>query len=131
MKDELLTAQEAAALLHLHVKRVQALARDGRLPGVRAGRKWLFPRRKLLEALRVSEADTAPPIDISARNQLKGTIEKLEVDGLMAEIRLQIGDQGLVAVITRSSVERLKLKVGDEAYAVIKSTEVMIGKRED
>ena len=130
MDTELLTAQQAAALLHLHVKRVQALAREGRLPAVRAGRKWLFPRKKLLSALSVSITDASPPIDISARNQLKGTIEKLDVDGLMAEVRLRIGDQSLVSVITRSSVERLNLKVGDEAYAVIKSTEVMIGKRD-
>jgi molybdopterin-binding protein len=46
----------------------------------------------------------------------------------MAEVRLSIGGQALVAVITRSSAERLRLAVGDEALAVIKSTEVMIGK---
>lgn len=46
----------------------------------------------------------------------------------MAEVRIAIGDQELVAVITRSSAERLGLKVGDMAVAVIKSTEVMIGK---
>jgi molybdopterin-binding protein len=46
----------------------------------------------------------------------------------MCEVRLDIGGQELVSVITRSSAERLGLKVGDEALAVIKSTEVMIGK---
>jgi molybdopterin-binding protein len=49
----------------------------------------------------------------------------------MAEIHVQIGDQMLVAVITRSSAERLRLTVGDEVSAVIKSTEIMIGKEED
>ncbi len=47
----------------------------------------------------------------------------------MAEVALRIGDQTLVSIITRSSAERLGLKVGDEVFAVIKSTEVMIGKR--
>ena len=46
----------------------------------------------------------------------------------MAEVRIGIGDQELVAVITRSSAERLRLEVGESVYAVIKSTEVMIGK---
>jgi molybdate transport system regulatory protein len=50
------------------------------------------------------------------------------VEGLMAEVRVAIGDQELVSVITRGAAERLHLKVGDEVYAVIKSTEVMIGK---
>jgi molybdopterin-binding protein len=53
------------------------------------------------------------------------------VEGLMAEIHVRIGDQMLVAVITRSSAERLQLTVGDEVSAVIKSTEIMIGKEED
>jgi molybdopterin-binding protein len=43
---------------------------------------------------------------------------------------LAIGDQELVAVITRSSAERMRLAVGDEAFAVMKSTEVMIGREE-
>jgi molybdate transport system regulatory protein len=50
------------------------------------------------------------------------------MDGLMAEVALRIGDQELVSVITRSSAERLALKVGDEAFAIVKSTEVIIGK---
>jgi molybdopterin-binding protein len=48
----------------------------------------------------------------------------------MAEVHMRIGDQELVSVITRSSAERLDLKVGDEVLAVIKSTEVMIGKED-
>jgi molybdate transport system regulatory protein len=52
----------------------------------------------------------------------------LSLDGLMAEVQLRIGDQELVSMITRSSAERLGLAVGDEVFAVIKSTEVMIGK---
>jgi molybdopterin-binding protein len=46
----------------------------------------------------------------------------------MAEVRLDIDGQELVAVITRSSAQRLRLRVGDEVLAVIKSTEVMIGR---
>ena len=46
----------------------------------------------------------------------------------MAEVTLAVGDQQLVSVITRGSAERLGLRVGDAVLAVIKSTEIMIGK---
>jgi molybdopterin-binding protein len=125
-----LTAEEAADLLHLNVKRVQCLARAGKLPAVRVGRKWLFPLDRLQRALGTAEA-AAPVLTISARNRLRGRITALRFDGLMAEVQLRIADQDLVAVITRSSAERLGLKVGDEAFAVVKATEVMIGKEEE
>jgi molybdopterin-binding protein len=126
-----ISSEQAASLLHLNVKRVQSLARAGKLPGVRVGRKWLFHQdqlERLLGARGPGPGEAA--LEISARNRLRGKIAHLRLDGLMAEIVLRIGDQELVAVITRSSAERLGLNVGDEAFAVIKSTEVMIG-RED
>ena len=128
--DDLLTATEAAELLHLHVKRVQALARDGKLPAIRYGRKWLFPRSRLLQLPAGAElpARRMAGVDISARNQLRGTIVALAIDGVMAEVRIRIGDQELVSVITRGSAERLGLREGTEVLAVIKSTEVMIAR---
>ena len=124
----LLSADQAASYLHLNVKRVQALARAGRLPGRRVGRRWLFDERDLDSVLGRSSPVELGGLDLSARNQLRGRVVALHVDGLMAEVRIAIGDQELVAMITRSSAERLGLKVGDLAVAVIKSTEVMIGK---
>jgi molybdopterin-binding protein len=124
----LLSADQAAAYLHLNVKRVQALARAGRLPGRRVGRRWLFDERDLDSALGRSSHAEVGGLDLSARNQLRGRLLALHVEGLMAEVRIGIGDQELVAVITRSSAERLGLKVGETVVAVIKSTEVMIGK---
>ena len=123
----LLSAEQAAAHLHLNVKRVQALARAGKLPGRRVGRKWLFDERDLEAALGQPEL-AANGLDLSARNQLRGRVLGVTVDGLMAEVRIGIGDQELVSVITRRSVERLRLAVGDPVYAVVKSTEVMIAK---
>jgi len=67
-------------------------------------------------------------VEISARNQLRGRVTAIALGGVMAEVRVQIGANELVSVITRSSVERMGVKVGDEVVAVIKSTEVMIGK---
>lgn len=67
-------------------------------------------------------------MELSARNQLRGTVKSIKSDGVMAEVILDVGGQEVVAAITRSSVERLGLKEGDQASAVIKATEVMIGK---
>ena len=125
---ETLSVQQAADLLHLNPKRVQSMARAGKLPAVRVGRKWLFPRDQIERMLGCPVPTQMPAIAISARNRLRGTIAGLAIDGLMAEVQIRIGDQDLVSVITRSSVERMGLKKGDAVYAVIKSTEVMVGK---
>lgn len=67
-------------------------------------------------------------VALSGRNQLRGIVEEVRSDGLLSQVRLRIGDQFLTAVITRDAVNELKLKRGDEAVAIIKSTEVMIGR---
>jgi molybdopterin-binding protein len=67
-------------------------------------------------------------VALSGRNQLRGIIEEVRSDGLLSQIRLRISGQTLTAVITRDAVEELKLRRGDEALAVIKSTEVMIAR---
>lgn len=63
---------------------------------------------------------------LSARNQLNGTIKSVKLGTIMAEVILTVGNVELVSVITRESADRMKLKAGDSASAVIKSTEVMI-----
>ena len=74
---------------------------------------------------------TGVVVAISGRNQLRGVVEEIRVEGLLAQIRLRIGDQRLTAVITRDAVEELKLKRGGPALAIIKSTEVMIAREAD
>lgn len=66
--------------------------------------------------------------DLSARNRLHGYIEEVRVDGLLAQIRLRVGEQTLTAVVTADAVRALKFKRGDDAIAVIKSTEVMVAR---
>jgi molybdopterin-binding protein len=68
-------------------------------------------------------------VALSGRNQLRGFIEEVRTDGLLAQVRLRIGDQRLTAVITADAVDELKLKRGDYALAIIKSTEVMIARQ--
>lgn len=129
--DELITAEQAAALLHMHVKRVQQMARAGKLPAVRYGRKWLFRRRELIESRGTAQPagdELSTGLEISARNQLRGRIVEIRADGVMAEVVIRIGEQDLVSIITSASARRLGLAKGDEVLAVIKSTEVMVAK---
>lgn len=67
-------------------------------------------------------------VTLSGRNQLRGIVEEVRVEGLLAQVRLRVGDQSLTAIITRDAVDELKLKRGDDALAVVKATEVMIGR---
>jgi molybdopterin-binding protein len=67
-------------------------------------------------------------VALSGRNQLRGFIEEVRIDGLLAQVRLRIGDQRLTAVITADAVDELKLKRGDYALAIVKSTEVMVAR---
>jgi molybdopterin-binding protein len=65
---------------------------------------------------------------LSARNALKGTIKEITPGAVNSEVVIQLpGGQEVASIITKKSVESLKLKVGQEAYAVIKASEVMIG----
>lgn len=125
-----LSTEQAARLLHMHPKQLQRLARDGRVPAARVGRRWLFSRARIERLLASRGAAASEPVRmLSARNHLRGVVSRVAVDGLMAEVRMTIGDQELVSIITRSSAESLGLKEGDEVLAVIKSTEIMVGKK--
>jgi molybdopterin-binding protein len=68
-------------------------------------------------------------MELSARNQLKGTVKSVLLGNVMAEVVVDIGGGNeVVAAITKGSVERLGIKVGDHVTALIKATEVLIGK---
>jgi molybdopterin-binding protein len=67
-------------------------------------------------------------VALSGRNRLHGFVEEVRKDGLLGQVRLRIGDQTLTAVITADAISELKLRRGDDAVAIIKSTEVMIAR---
>jgi molybdopterin-binding protein len=87
----------------------------------------LTTRQQPDERRRVRVADPDESLGgLSARNRLHGFIEEVRIDGLLAQVRLRVGDQRLTAVITADAVHALKLRRGNDALAIIKSTEVMI-----
>ncbi len=63
---------------------------------------------------------------ISARNQLRGTIEEIALGVVTAKVTMRVGDNLIESVITRQSVEEMELKKGDPVTALIKSTEVLL-----
>jgi molybdopterin-binding protein len=65
-------------------------------------------------------------MQLSARNQLKGLVRSVTAGAVMAEVVVLIGDQEVVAAITRGSAESLGLKKGVEVTVIIKATDVMI-----
>lgn len=88
----------------------------------------LSPAQKKRDRAWSDSVRRLPLVALSGRNQLRGIVEEVRVEGLLAQIRLRIGDQRLTAVITRDAVDELKLKRGHPALAIIKSTEVMIAR---
>jgi molybdate transport system regulatory protein len=68
-------------------------------------------------------------VKISARNHLKGKVSLVKKDGVMALVKIKVTEPSeITALISNESVEDLKIKVGDEVEAIIKATEVMVGK---
>ena len=67
-------------------------------------------------------------VAVSGRNQLRGIVDEIRLEGLLAQVQLRVGDQVLTAIITRDAVSALKLRRGSAATALIKSTEVMIAR---
>lgn len=63
---------------------------------------------------------------VSGRNQLVGRIDQVRISGLMAEVKISIGEQQITSIITATSAREMHLKAGQTAVALIKATEVMI-----
>lgn len=97
--------------------------------GRRILRRYKRLETSMKDVLSDPELMEAYGLKISARNKLKGTIIDIEQDGIIAKIKIQV-EQPIVitSVITNEAVEGLNLEEGDTVNAIIKSTEVLIGK---
>ncbi len=88
----------------------------------------LLARRSQAPARRPKQSSRGVIVTLSGRNQLRGFVEEVRIDGLLAQVRLRVGNQTLTAIITRDAVTELKLRRGDEALAIVKATEVMVAR---
>jgi molybdopterin-binding protein len=66
-------------------------------------------------------------VKISARNRLKGKIVEVKKGATTAHVRLDVNGTIVTASITNEAVDELGLKVGQEGYAIIKASDVMVG----
>ena len=71
-------------------------------------------------------ADGDEPVKRSARNRFTGIVTAVQKDGLVAQVELQSGPNGVVSLMTREAAEDLGLEVGDRATAIVKATNVII-----
>jgi molybdopterin-binding protein len=65
-------------------------------------------------------------MELSAKNQLKGTVKSVKLGDVMAEVAVNVGTVDIVAAITRSSADRLALAEGSSVVAIIKATDVIV-----
>jgi molybdopterin-binding protein len=65
-------------------------------------------------------------MELSARNQLQGTVKSVTLGTIMAEVVVDLNGQDIVSAITRGSAERLGLVQGTKVTVVVKATEVML-----
>lgn len=137
----LLTARDAADALGVTYSTLKQWIYKGSVRSVRTDGGHHRIAQEEVERLLARQGEPPPKrtrkpdpqgvlVALSGRNQLRGIVDEVRTDGLLAQIRLRIGGQFLTAVITRDAVRELKLRRGDEAVAIIKSTEVMIGRQE-
>ncbi len=136
-----LTRAQVAERLHVTSKTLAAWEKSGRVPlPERDWRGWRWYDEAAVAAIRAAlgepppspapfPTDTGPAAQISARNALSGTVREVSGDGVLCEVVLDLGNgQEIVSVITRASAERLGLKPGVTATALIKSTEVLLAR---
>jgi molybdopterin-binding protein len=116
------TAGEAARALGISLDTLRRWDREGRIRVTRDSANRRVVSAREIDRLRGGEKQT-----LSARNRLEGVVREVKIEGLLAEVELEVGRGGrLVAVITRESAESLGLAPGMSAKAVVKATSVMV-----
>jgi molybdopterin-binding protein len=116
------TAGEAAQALGISLDTLRRWDRQGRIRVQRDA-----ANRRVVSAREIDRLRGAAGQTLSARNRLEGVVRDVKIEGLLAEVELEVRRGGrLVAVITRESAEALGLAPGMPAKAVVKATSVMV-----
>jgi molybdopterin-binding protein len=126
--SQLLTPRQAAEKIGISYPALKHWILAGRIRTLKTPGGHHRVPLEALEAFLPSPPSRAGSTRISGRNQLKGTVVEVIIDGLLAKVVLAVGDQHVTAIITSDAVRELALKPGDAAIALIKATEVMIGR---
>jgi molybdopterin-binding protein len=135
--NSILTPREAARLLGISYPTIKQWILSGKLASTQTpGGHHRIAESALKPFLARDSAKPAPESRerfrrVSGRNQIAGKIVSIRIEGLMAEVVLAAENAHITAIITASAVRELRLKKGDTAAALIKSTDVMIERLSD
>jgi molybdopterin-binding protein len=122
MSKETYTAAEAARALGISLDTLRRWDRAGRIRTERDS-----ANRRLVPASEVARLRGDHVEHLSARNRFRGIVREVEIEGLLAQVELDVtAPARVVAVITRDAAEELGLKPGQEATAIVKATSVMV-----
>ena len=123
MSRQIYTAAEAARALGVSLDTLRRWDRSGRIQTTRDASNRRLVAGAEVERLRGDRE----PDGLSARNRFSGIVRDVTVEGLVAQVEIQVTDPVLVvALVTRAAVEELRLKPGVAATAVVKATSVMV-----
>src|SRR5712691_3442586 len=116
------TAAEAARALGISIDTLRRWDRSGRIRTERDA-----ANRRLVPAAEIERLKGDDPERMSARNHFRGIVRDVKVDGLLAQVEIDVTEPArVVAIITRDAAEELGLKPGMGAAAVVKATSVMV-----
>ena len=130
---KLFTPREAAQVMGISYPTLKQWIYKRKIQTVKtAGGHHRIPEKEVDRFLyRATERGTVPERRtnfrrISGRNQLIGRVTDIKISGLIAQVSLSIGGQHITSIITADAVREMRLRKGQTAAALIKSTEVMI-----
>jgi molybdopterin-binding protein len=122
MPTRMLTASEAARALGISLDTLRRWDREGRIRTSRDA-----ANRRLVSQAEVDRLRGRPVDELSARNRFRGVVREVRVEGLLAQVEIDVTEPTrVVAIVTSEAVEQLRLRPGDSATAVVKSTSVMV-----
>jgi molybdopterin-binding protein len=128
-RDTLLRVGQAAEMLGVTVETLRRWETDGRLAMARSGGgQRMVPITEItrLMAERRAQAPERPIVGGSARNRLHGIVTRIEKDRVAAVVEIMAGPHRMVSLMTAEAVDDMDLRVGDEAVAVVKATNVVV-----
>ena len=117
------TIGEAARALGVSIDTIRRWDRNGRIRTSRDGGNRRVVAASEIERIRGADGDGT----LSARNRFRGVVREVKIDGLLAQVDIDVTEPTrVVAIITRESLEELSLRPGMDAAAVVKATSVMV-----
>ena len=123
MPKQQYTIGEASRALGVSIDTIRRWDREGKITTSRdAGNRRVVPASEI-DRMRGPDGDGV----LSARNRFAGVVREIKVDGLLAQVEIDVNEPvRVVAIVTRESLEELEIRPGAPATAVVKSTSVMI-----